>query len=95
MVMEASGHYWQTLFAALASEGYAVALVNPLRTHRFAGEELARTKTDRVPIVCQIARFGAQKRPAATRSARSSDPMKLRELVRLRSSIDAGYGRSG
>jgi transposase len=33
--MEATGHYWQNLFAALVAEGYAVALVNPLRTNRF------------------------------------------------------------
>jgi transposase len=62
VVMEATGHYWQNLFAALVAKGYAVALVNPLRTHRFAGEELARTKTDRIDCL-QIARFGAQKRP--------------------------------
>jgi transposase len=43
VVMEATGHYGQNLFAALAARG-VVALVNPLRTHRFAGEELARTK---------------------------------------------------
>ncbi len=85
VVMEASGHYWQTLFAALASEGYAVALVNPLRTHRFAGEELARTKTDRVDCL-QIARFGAQKRPAATRVPEAAID-ELRELVRLRTRL--------
>jgi transposase len=44
VVMEATGHYWQNLLAALTAKGFAVALVNPLRTHRFAGEELARTK---------------------------------------------------
>jgi len=32
VVMEATGHYWQNLFAALVAHGYAVALVNPLRT---------------------------------------------------------------
>jgi transposase len=59
VVMEATGHYWQNLFAALVAKGFAVALVNPLRTHRFAGEELARTKTDHIDCL-QIARFGAQ-----------------------------------
>jgi transposase len=63
VVMEATGHYWQNLFAAVVAKGFAVAPVNPLRTHRFAGEELARTKTDRIDCL-QIARFGAQKRPA-------------------------------
>ena len=29
VVMEATGHYWQNLFAALVAAGFAVALVNP------------------------------------------------------------------
>jgi transposase len=37
-----------------------------LRTRRFAGEDLARTKTDSIDAL-GIARFGAQKRPAVTR----------------------------
>jgi transposase len=32
VVMEATGHHWQNLFAALVAKDYAVALVNPLRT---------------------------------------------------------------
>jgi transposase len=82
VVMEATGHYWQNLFAALVAKGFAVALVNPLRTHRFAGEELARTKTDRIDCL-QIARFGAQKRPAAAYLPDAAVE-ELRELVRLR-----------
>jgi transposase len=46
VVMEATGHYWQNLFATLAARGFAIALVNPLRTQRFAEEELRRTKSD-------------------------------------------------
>lgn len=85
VVMEATGHYWQNLFAALVTEGYAVALVNPLRTHRFAGEELARTKTDSIDCL-QIARFGAQKRPAPTCMPELAAE-ELRELVRLRTRL--------
>src|SRR6185436_4813873 len=82
IALEATGHYWQNLFAVLTSVGYRVALINPLRTHRFAGEDLARTKTDAIDAV-QLARFAAQKRPAPTRLP---DPAtrELRELVRLR-----------
>ena len=83
--MEATGHYWQNLFAALVAEGYPVALVNPLRTHRFAGEELARTKTDSIDCL-QIARFGAQKRPAPTCMPELAAE-DLRELVRLRTRL--------
>ena len=64
--MEATGHYWKNLFAALAAGGYSVALLNPLRTHRFAEEDLERTKTDAIDAL-GIARFAAQKRPVATR----------------------------
>ena len=82
VVMEATGHYWQNLFAALTAKGFVVALVNPLRTHRFAGEELARTKTDRLDC-WQIARFGAQKRPAPSYLPEAAVE-ELRELMRLR-----------
>lgn len=82
VAMEATGHYWKNLFAAMAAQGYAVALLNPLRTHRFAGEELQRTKTDAIDAL-GIARFAAQKRPQPSRVPESGAE-ELRELVRLR-----------
>lgn len=90
IAMEATGHYWQNLFAYLATEGFAVALLNPMRTHRFAGEELARAKTDRIDAVL-IARFAAQKLPPAT-PVTAPVLEELRELVRLRDRlvVDAG-----
>ena len=63
--LEATGHYWKNLFAVLAAAGHGVALLNPLRTHRFAGVDLERTKTDAIDAL-GIARFAAHKRPAAT-----------------------------
>jgi len=82
VAMEATGHYWQNLFAFLASRGFAVALLNPLRTRRFAEEDLARAKTDAIDGLA-IARFAAQKRPPATRLPDDAN-RELRELVRLR-----------
>lgn len=82
VAMEATGHYWQNVFAFLASEGYAIALLNPLRTRRFAEEDLARAKTDAIDALA-IARFAAQKRPPATRLSDAAT-LELRELVRLR-----------
>jgi len=82
IVLEATGHYWQNLFAVLTGAGFGVALLNPLRTHRFAGEDLARTKTDAIDAL-QLARFAAQKRPAVTRLPDAAT-RELRELVRLR-----------
>jgi transposase len=82
VVMEATGHYWQNLFAALTANGFAVALINPLRSHRFAQEDLVRAKTDAIDAL-GLARFGAQKRPPATRLP-DELTAELRELVRLR-----------
>lgn len=90
VAMEATGHYWKNLFATLVARGFVVALLNPLRTARFASEDLARTKTDAIDAL-GIARFAAQKRPPATRLP---DPAteELRELVRLRDRLGQDFG---
>ena len=82
LALEATGHYWRNLFVALLAKGYSVAVLNPLRTRRFAEEELQRTKTDAIDAL-GIARFAAQKRPTA---AQLPDAVTeaLRELSRLR-----------
>jgi transposase len=90
IAMEATGHYWKNLFAALAAQGYEIALINPLRTHRFAAEDLERTKTDAIDAL-GIARFAAQKRPAPTRLPDSATE-ELRELVRLRDRLMQDFG---
>jgi transposase len=90
VVMEATGHYWKNLFAALAAKGFAVAMVNPLRTSRFAGEDLQRTKTDAIDAL-GIARFAAQKRPEPSRLPDSATE-ELRELVRLRQRLVQDFG---
>lgn len=80
--MEATGLYRRNLFAFLVGHGFKVALLNPLRTRRFAEEGLERTKTDSVDAL-GIARFAAQKRPAPTPMV-DEVTAELRELVRLR-----------
>ncbi len=82
IAMEATGHYWKNLFVSLAAEGFQIVLLNPLRTRRFAEEELQRTKTDKVDAV-SIARFAAQKRPTAT-TLHGPAIEELKQLVRLR-----------
>jgi transposase len=90
IAMEATGHYWKNLFAVLAAAGHTVALLNPLRTHRFAGVDLERTKTDAIDAV-GIARFAAQKRPAATPLPEALTE-ELRELVQLRQRLVQDFG---
>ena len=62
-----------------------MALLNPLRTRRFAEDELQRTKTDAIDAV-GIARFAAQKRPAVTKLPEAA-LVELRELVRLKQQV--------
>lgn len=90
VVMEATGHYGRNLFAALSQKGYRVALVNPLRTRRFAEEDLKRAKTDSIDAL-GIACFGAQKRPALT-PLRDEPTDELRELVRFYDRLAQDFG---
>lgn len=90
VAMEATGHYWKNLFAALTAKGFKVALINPLRTNRFATEDMQRTKTDAIDAL-GIARFAAQKRPAVTKLA-DSVTEDLKELVRLRDRLVQDLG---
>ena len=90
VAMEATGHYWKNVFAALVAKDYSVALLNPLRTNRFSSEEMQRTKTDAIDAL-GIARFAAQKRPAVTRLPDSATE-ELRELVHLRDRLQQDLG---
>lgn len=82
VAMEATGHYWQNLFAALTARGFAVTLLNPVRTHHFAQESIRRAKTDALDAL-NIARFAQQKRLAPTKLSDEAT-LELRELVRFR-----------
>lgn len=90
VAMEATGHYWQNLFAYLHSAGFQVALLNPIRTSRFAAEDMRRAKTDALDAL-GIARFAQQKRPAAT-PLPDEATLELRELVRLRDRLVQDLG---
>ena len=90
VAMEATGHYWKNVFAELTARGFPVALLNPVRTHRFAGENLERTKTDDIDAL-GIARFAQQKRPAVTRLTDAATD-EIRELVRHRDRLVQDFG---
>jgi transposase len=89
LALEATGHYWRNLFVALLAKGYSVAVLNPLRTRRFAEEELQRTKTDAIDAL-GIARFAAQKRPSAAQLPDVATE-ELRELARLRTRLQEDF----
>lgn len=90
VVMEATGHYWQNLFAVLAGRGFPVALLNPLSTRHFAQAALERTKTDAIDAV-SIARLAALKRPVPTKLP-DELTRELKEQVRLRDRLQQDLG---
>ena len=79
VALEATGHYGKNLCAFLRCRAYGVAVINPIRTHRFAQEDLLRAKNDSIDAL-GIARFALQKRLSPEHS---SDPktVELKELV--------------
>lgn len=85
IVCEATGHYWQNVVAHLWAGGWRVAVVNALRTARYAAEALVRTKTDPADALL-LAQYGREKRPApATPTDQAT--RELSELVRLRTRL--------
>jgi transposase len=90
IAMEATGHYWQNVFAHLVERDYAACVINPLRTRRFAQEDLKRAKTDSIDALT-IARFAAQKRPAATPPT-DLQTLALRDTVQLRDRLVQDFG---
>lgn len=90
IAMEATGHYGWNLSATLRAKSFKVALLNPLRTRRFAEEDLARAKTDTIDAL-GIARFAAQTRPPAS-SERDVVTGDLRELVRFYDRMVQDFG---
>ncbi len=82
VAMEATGHYWKNLYAALVATGHSVVLLNPLKTRRFQDSALERTKTDAIDAT-GVARFAFEKRPEVTQ-LHDAAAEALRELGETR-----------
>ena len=89
VVMEATGHYWKNLFAALTAAGHRVALLNPIVARRFQEAGLERTKTDAIDASA-LARLAFEKRPAPT-ELNDASVEDLRELVRHRDRLRGDF----
>ena len=89
ITMEATGHYWKNLFAALTAAGHQVALLNPIVARRFQEAGLERTKTDAIDAYA-LARLAFEKRPAPT-ELNDAAVEDLRELVRHRDRLRGDF----
>jgi transposase len=90
IAMESTGHYGWNLAIALKERGFPVALINPLRSRRFAQEDLTRAKTDSVDALL-LARFATQKRLSPT-AAHDVATAELREIVRFHDRLQQDLG---
>ena len=80
--MEATGHYWLPLFCRLQAEGYAVTVINPVRTdamRRFKGSSRVKTDVIDCVLVAETLRCGGFE------PSRLGDEamIELRQLTRL------------
>lgn len=84
--MESTGHYHRLLLHRLASDGWRVAVVNPVRTDAFRRvRSVRRTKTDLIDAYL-IADFLRVERPEPVEPS-SGGLSDLRRLTRLRSDL--------
>jgi transposase len=80
--MEATGHYWLSLYSYLIELDYDVKVINPIQSDSFRNVYIRQTKTDSKDsfIIAEIMRFG---RYSNTQIA-SDDMLALRQLSRFR-----------
>lgn len=80
--MEATGHYWLSLYTHLRKEGFTVYVINPIQSDALREMYIRKTKNDSRDsfIIAEVIRFG---RFTQTQLA-SEDILALRELCRQR-----------
>jgi transposase len=83
--LEASGHLWENLEAALVGAGYRVLVLNPLQTRRYRVVLRRKAKTDDIDahVIAGLIRSGA----AQASYVPDEHIQSLRELARLRARL--------
>lgn len=80
--MEATGHYWLTLYTHLRNDGFTVHVINPIQSDALRGMYIRKTKTDSVDsaIIADVIRFGRY----CETQVEPGDLRAMRELCRQR-----------
>jgi transposase len=83
--LEASGHLWENLEAALVGAGYRVIVLNPLQTRRYRDVVRRKAKTDDIDahVIAGLLRSGV----AQASYVPDEQIQSLRELARLRARL--------
>ena len=89
--MEATGHYWLSVYSFLSEKGFVVHVVNPIQTDGWRhGTEIRKRKTDIIDsvLIADLIRYG----DFVETSLSHEDTMSLRNLSCFRSYLVSSIG---
>lgn len=83
--LEATGHYWLSLYSFLLEKGYTINVINPIQSDSFRNLYIRQTKNDTVDsfIIAEVIRFGR----FTTTQLADDKLLSLRQLCRYRLSL--------
>lgn len=89
--MEATGHYWLSLYSFLVEQGFVIHVINPIQTDGWRkGTEIRKRKTDIIDsvLIADFIRYGE----FLETSLADEDTMSLRNLSRFRNYLISSIG---
>jgi transposase len=88
--MEATGHYWLSMYSFLTEEGYDVKVINPIQSDAFRKMYIRQTKNDSKDsfVIAQIMRFGEFQSTALS----EENVIAIRQLSRYRLNLVESVG---
>ena len=83
--LEATGHYWLSLYSFLLENGYVINVINPIQSDSFRNLYIRQTKNDTKDsfIIAEVIRFGR----FTTTQLADEKILSLRQLCRFRLSL--------
>ena len=92
IALEATGHYWLSLYEVLTTAGYQVVVLNPLQVHAYQRSGIRKRKNDRIDSFW-IADFARISNLQAT-PQQATEHLQLRDLSRFRFRLTENMGNS-
>jgi transposase len=90
IALEATGHFWLSLYEVLTSAGYQVVVLNPLQVHAYQRSGIRKRKNDRIDSFW-IADFARISSPRVTKQ-QATELLQLRDLSRFRFRLTENMG---
>lgn len=83
--MEATGHYWYSIYSFLKAKGFTVHVINPIQSNSIRSLFIRQTKNDSKDsfLIAEVIRFGQ----FTTTSLADENLLAMRQLYRYRDSV--------